>query len=137
MKKQNINTILVILSLVVLFYYIFIVVEGLYFSKNIEIHNFSSLFGNIIVSSIFIINNLFIEHLKRRKIFQFLLKGLLLISVAFSGAFFYELTKENFFNGEDYFWKFGTLFLAVGSMVLIQATQQKLNKKRMINQKEH
>lgn len=132
MKKQNVNTILTILSFIVLFYYIFIVVEELYYSSVIKIQNLSALFGNIIVVSIFIINNLFMEDLKRRNVFKLLLKGLLLISVIFLGILCYEVTKETFFNGEDYFWKFGTLLFGIGSIVLIQGAQQKLNR----NQKE-
>lgn len=128
MKKQNINTILTILSLIVLLYYIFIVIEGLYYSKAIKIHNLNALFGNIIVSSIFIINNLFIENIKRRSVFKFLLKGLLLTSIFFLGILCYEATKDTFFNGEDYFWKFGTILFAVGSIILIQGAQQKLNR---------
>lgn len=129
MKKQNINTVLMILSLIVLFYYVFNVIEELYYSKAIKIQNLSALFGNIIVVSIFIINNLFIENLKRRSVFKLLFKGLLLTSVIFLGIFCYEMTKENFFNREGYFWKFGTLFFAIGSIVLIQGAQQKLSKR--------
>ncbi|MDT7831399.1 hypothetical protein RQM59_03350 [Flavobacteriaceae bacterium S356] len=133
MKNQKINTILTTLSLIVLLYYIFIVIDQLYYSKTIKIHSFSSLFGNIIVSSIFIINNLFIENLKRRKVFQFLLKGLLLTSVIFLGILFYEMTTQSFFDGEDYFWKFSTIIFGVGSIILIQASRQKLTKKGIKN----
>lgn len=129
MNKQNINSILIVFSIIVLLYYIIIVTNSILISNKINFIDFNLLFGNIIVLSIFVINNLVSYNTQIKKIYKYLLTFLLIISVIFSGVLVNEFIVNGLFNRHDVFWKITTAILAISSIILIQFSQQKwLNK---------
>ena len=128
MKRNQINIGLITTSLITLMYYIFVVITQLFQDQSVDFMNMDSLFGAINVSSLFVINSLTLTGLKSRKVYTRILKSLLLLAVIFSSILFYDLLSLDFFNGENYFWKFSAIFFAIGSIVLIQTSLQKLLK---------
>lgn len=129
MKNTKINNLLIVASFLVLISYSTIVVVESFSEGRISMINLSSIFGNVIIATIFILDKISSKNFKLSKSVTYLLNFLIVFSVVFSGVLLNELINVGFLTGKELFWQLATVFLALGSIVLIQTTQQrKFNK---------
>lgn len=125
MKKSTINNLLIISSLLVLIIYSAIVLVESFSEEEISMLNLSMVFGNVIVTTIFVIDKASTKDFEVSKSVKYLLRFLIVFSTVFSGILLNELLQSGFLAGKELFWQSATIFLALGSIVLIQFTQQK------------
>ena len=125
MKRFKIKDLLIVSSLIVLLCYSIIVIIESLSKTEINMINLSSVFGSVIVATIFILDKASANNFKKSKYRTHLLRGLIILSVIFSGILTNELINKGFLSGKELFWQLATVFLALGSIVLIQTTQQR------------
>ena len=124
MKRLKIKDLLIVSSLLVLLCYSIVVIIESFNETKVSMINLSSVFGSVIVATIFILDKAATNNFKGSKYRTYLLRGLIILSAIFSGILLNELINIGFLTGKELFWQLSTVFLAIGSFVLIQATQQ-------------
>jgi hypothetical protein len=125
MKNLKLNTLLIISSLLILVSYSIIVIFELFSEGNISMVNLTSIFGNVIVVTIFILDKAAEKNYTDSKKFLYLLRFLIVFSTLFCGVLLNELVQSGFLSGNKFFWQLAAIILAIGSIVLIQDAQQR------------
>jgi len=125
MKNLKLNTLLIISSLLILVSYSIIVIFELFSEGNISMVNLTSIFGNVIVVTIFILDKAAEKNYTDLKKLLYLLRFLIVFSTLFCGVLLNELVQSGFLSGNKFFWQLAAIILAIGSIVLIQDAQQR------------
>lgn len=124
---KNIYRILIIASILVLSYFIITSLPMIFEKGALPFENLNSVFGNLIVVTIFIAHNLSKnKDLEYKIIYKSILRSLIIVSVIFYGVLFYSLMKYGILNGENLFWQINAILFGLISFVFIQYNQQKL-----------
>lgn len=125
MKNFKINNLLIISSLLILICYSLIVIVESFSESKISMINLSLVFGNVIITTIFILDKAAAKDFKVSKYITYLLRFLIVFSTVFCGVLLNELINVGFLSGKQLFWQLTAIFLALGSITLIQVTQQR------------
>jgi hypothetical protein len=122
---KAINNLLIFSSLLVLAIYAILVIFESINEEEISMINLSMVFGNVIVTTIFILDKAASSDFKVAKSMLYLLRFLIVFSAVFAGVLLNELIQVGFSSGKELFWQSATIFLALGSFTLIQVAQRK------------
>tara|TARA_R110001632_G_scaffold179993_5_gene300006 strand:+ start:5357 stop:5749 length:393 start_codon:yes stop_codon:yes gene_type:complete len=125
MKNLKLKTLLIISSLLILIIYSIMIFFELFSEGNISMVNLTSIFGIIIVVTIFVLDKAAAKNYTDSKNLLYLLRFLIVFSTLFCGVLLNELIQSGFLSGSKLFWQLAAIILAIGSIVLIQDAQQR------------
>lgn len=126
MGNKIIYRILIALSIIVLTFFIIISIPQIFTDGTLSFENVNSVFGNIIVITLFLTHNIIKnKDIKLETIYKILFRSLLIISALFCGVMTYTLFKSGFSTGKDLFWQVNGIIFGIISIFFLQHSQQK------------
>jgi hypothetical protein len=127
MKNIVIYRILIAISIVLLVYFIIKSLPQIFTDGTLSFEILNNVFGNIIVTTIFLIHTIIKnKDINLKNIYKALFRSLIIISVIFFGIMIYTLIENGFLTEKGLFWQISGIISGIISIIFLQHSQQQI-----------